>query len=153
MHNVKLKQAQKILNDILEKSLEVVCSSSSSLPAEDSDNGSGVHLFKHAPRGIVFDYIDEVQRPSKKPKLLPGDEIDEKSKKFKRQLQSVAVNGVDILSAARDAGHKARTKLERKEAAGKAAAKREEERVVELKKIRGERWLPGMAKKRLANSQ
>ena len=67
---------------------------------------------------------------------------------FKRQLQSVAVDGIDILAAARDAGQKALAKLKAREAAAKAAAKREEERVTGLKKVRGERWLPSMAKNR-----
>ncbi|XP_027070893.2 uncharacterized protein [Coffea arabica] len=96
----------------------------------------------------IYHFSDEVQPPNKKPRILPGEEIDEKSKKFKRQLQSVAVDGMDILAAARDAGQKALAKLEAREAAAKAAAKREEERVTGLKKVRGERWLPSMAKNR-----
>ncbi|XP_027176045.1 uncharacterized protein LOC113775392 [Coffea eugenioides] len=149
-HNLKHYQlkAQKILNDIMEKTIEVV-SSTDLFPDEDAANsGGGIQLFKHAPTGIVFDHVDEVQPPNKKPRILPGEEIDEKSKKFKRQLQSVAVDGIDILAAARDAGQKALAKLEAREAAAKAAAKREEERVTGLKKVRGERWLPSMAKNR-----
>lgn len=37
-------------------------------------------------------------------------------------------------------------RLEARDAAAKAKAKREEERVEILKKVRGERWLPSMAK-------
>lgn len=149
-HNLKHYQlkAQKILNDIIEKSIEVV-SSTDPFPDEDSaNNGGGIQLFKHAPRGIVFDHVDEVQRPNKKPRILPGEEIDEKSKKFKRQVQSVAVDGIDILAAARNAGQKSLAKLEAREAVVKAAAEREEERVAVLKKVRGERWLPSLAKDR-----
>jgi hypothetical protein len=36
--------------------------------------------------------------------------------------------------------------LEVREAAAKAKAKREEERVQELKKVRGEKWLPSVAR-------
>ena len=65
---------------------------------------------------------------------------------FRRQLQSVAVDGVDIIAAAKDAHNKSLAKLEAKDAAAKAAAKREEERIAELKKVRGERWLPSVAR-------
>ncbi|KAL3534056.1 hypothetical protein ACH5RR_007577 [Cinchona calisaya] len=148
--NVKQYQlkAQKILNDILEKTIEVV-SSTNLFPDEDfTNNGGGIQLFKHAPHGIVFDHIDEVQRPTKKPRILPGKEIDEKSNNFKQQIQSVAVEGTDILAAARNASQKSLAKLEARETVAKAAARREEERVVELRKIRGERWLLCMAKDR-----
>lgn len=69
---------------------------------------------------------------------------------FKNQLQSVAVDGTHIIAAAKHVHQKSLAKLEAREAAAKAAAKREEERVSELKKIRGERWLPCMAKERQA---
>lgn len=65
---------------------------------------------------------------------------------FKRQLQAVVVDGVDILAAARDANQKSLARLEAKDAAAKAKAKREEERVAELKRVRGERWLPSIAR-------
>lgn len=64
---------------------------------------------------------------------------------FRKQLQSVTINGADIIGAARAEGQKLLAKLEAREARAKAAAKREEERVAELKKIRGERWLPCIA--------
>lgn len=72
---------------------------------------------------------------------------------FKQKLQSVAVEGTDIIAAAREACQKSMAKLEAREAAAKAAAKREEERVTELRKARGERWLPCMAKDRLVGFQ
>lgn len=65
---------------------------------------------------------------------------------FKKQLQSVAIDGAAIIAAAGAASQKARAKLEAREAAFKAATKKEEERVAELKKIRGERWLPSIAR-------
>lgn len=50
------------------------------------------------------------------------------------------------MAAARDAYQESLANLETKHAAAKAAAKKEEERVAQLKKIRGERWLPSMAR-------
>ncbi|KAI3992152.1 hypothetical protein MKX01_015043, partial [Papaver californicum] len=99
-----------------------------------------------APLGIVFDPIDESKLPRKRPKILPGYEVDEKSKKFERQLKSVAVDGVEIMASARYACKKSLARLEAKDAAAKAKAKREEERVAELIKFRGEKWLPSIAK-------
>lgn len=66
---------------------------------------------------------------------------------FRRQIQSVAVGGEYIMAAARDTCQKSLARLEAKDAAAKAAAIREKERVAELKRIRGERWLPSIAKK------
>lgn len=130
----------------------------------------------------------ELQHPRKRPRLLPGKELNEKSKKvcsfilicfhaysffiiyfvtfsfwsihyivyiasiyslgsqFRRRLVSVAVDGKDIMAAARVAYQKSLDRLEAKDAAAKAAADREEERVAQLKRIRGERWLPSMAR-------
>ncbi|KNA12099.1 hypothetical protein SOVF_129020, partial [Spinacia oleracea] len=141
-------KAQKTLDDILTKSLDMV-ESSDPIDAIDDDpvlNDGGVRLFKQAPVGIVFDHRVELKGPKRKPRILPGEAIDEKSKKFKRRLQSVVVEGTDILDTAKDATQKSLSKLKAKEAAAKEAAKREEERVAQLKKIRGERWLPSIAK-------
>lgn len=66
--------------------------------------------------------------------------------KFKQQLRSVAVEGEDIITAAKRACEKSIARLEAKEAAVKATAKREEERVAKLKKVRGEKWLPSIAR-------
>ena len=89
---------------------------------------------------------DEYQQPTKRPRILPGKEVDEKSKKFRRQVQSVSVDGIDIIAAASDAYQKSLAKREAKDAAAKAAAMREKERVAELKRIRGERWLPSITR-------
>lgn len=89
---------------------------------------------------------DEPQGPKRKPRILPGEEIDEKSKKFKRQLQSVVVDGLDVMAAAKASSQKSFARLEARDVAAKAAVKREEDRVAELKRIRGERWLPSIAK-------
>ena len=51
------------------------------------------------------------------------------------------------MAAARYTCQKSLARLEAKDAAAKAAANREKERVAELKRIRGERWLPSVAKK------
>ncbi|KAF9689947.1 hypothetical protein SADUNF_Sadunf01G0145100 [Salix dunnii] len=139
-------KAQKILDIILERNLEMV---RDPIPVSDNDrdaNDVGVRLFKRSPAGIVFDHLDEIQGPRKRPRILPGHGIDEKSKKFRHLIQSIAVDGADIISVARDAEKKSLAQLEAKEAAAKAKAKKEEERVVELKRIRGERWLPSIAR-------
>ncbi|XP_073157548.1 uncharacterized protein [Henckelia pumila] len=140
-------KARKLLDEILDKTLEVVpYTTPSTLDETSTPTDVGVRLFKRAPPGIVFDHIDELHGPSKKPKILPGEELDEKSKKFKKRLQSVVVDGADIAIASRVACQKSLAKLEAREAAAKAAAKREEDRVAELKRIRGERWLPSVAR-------
>ncbi|KAJ0040122.1 hypothetical protein Pint_27886 [Pistacia integerrima] len=138
-------KAQKALDDILEKNLEIVRDPVHFLEKDQVIDG-GVRLFKNSAPGIVFDHKDQFKGPCKKPNILPGKEIDMKSKKFKRQLQAVVVDGVDILAAARDASQKSLARLEAKDAAEKAKAKREEERVAELKRVRGERWLPSIAR-------
>ena len=61
-------------------------------------------------------------------------------------LRSVAVDGSEILVSAKKASQRSLTRLEAREAAAKAKAKREEERVQELKKVRGEKWLPSIAR-------
>uniref|UniRef100_A0A9I9DN16 Uncharacterized protein n=1 Tax=Cucumis melo TaxID=3656 RepID=A0A9I9DN16_CUCME len=147
-------KAQKLLDNILETTLELV-EHSNSVPCHDDSKSSegGIRLFKNAPVGVVFDHVDELPRPTKKPKILPGKEINEKSKKFKQQLRSVAVEGEDIITAAKRVCEKSIARLEAKEAAMKAAAKREEERVAKLKKVRGEKWLPSIAREMKLQSQ
>ncbi|XP_019055185.1 PREDICTED: uncharacterized protein LOC104608356 isoform X2 [Nelumbo nucifera] len=151
--NLKLYQikAQKLLEGLLEKSLEMV---RGPIPVLDDDNlvdEGGIRLFRQSPLGIVFDHVDEFQQPRKKPRILPGELFDEKSKKFRRQIQSVAVDGIDIMAAAREASQKALSRFEAKVDATKEAAKREEERVAELKRIRGEKWLPSVAREMRVN--
>ncbi|VVA23398.1 PREDICTED: GLYMA_05G105500 [Prunus dulcis] len=141
-------KAQKLLDEIIGKSLEIVNDPLIHLPDDeavvDEDEGC-IRLFKNAPPGIVFDHVDE-QPLRKRPRILPGREINEKSKKFRRRLESVVVDGKDIMAAARDKGLRSLSRLEAKDEAAKAAAKREEERVTQLKKIRGEKWLPCIAR-------
>ncbi|KAH7566699.1 hypothetical protein JRO89_XS08G0218100 [Xanthoceras sorbifolium] len=139
-------KAQKILDDLLEKRLEMVRDHVHAADTDHLNNDGGVRLFKKSSPGIVFDHIDELQGPRKKPRILPGEKIDVNSKKFRRQLQSVVVDGANILTAARDACQKSLAKLQAKDADAKEKAKREEERVAELKRIRGERWLPSIAR-------
>ncbi|KAE8706339.1 zinc finger family protein [Hibiscus syriacus] len=117
------------------------------VPDDDSlVNDIGVRLFKSSAPRIVFDHVDEIQGPRRKPKILPGRGINENSKEFRRQLRSIAVDGKDILAAARDASQKALARLEAKDAAAREKAEKEEARIAQLKKIRGERWLPSMAR-------
>ncbi|KAJ7952755.1 Ribose-5-phosphate isomerase A [Quillaja saponaria] len=152
-HNPKTQQlkhyqvkAQKLLDDILEKTLDIVKDPTNALNEDPKMNEGGIRLFKNAPPGIVFDHRDELQGPTRRPRILPGEEIDEKSKKYKRQIHSIAVDGEDIITAARAACQKSLARLEAKDSSAKAAAKKEAERVEKLKKVRGERWLPSIAK-------
>ncbi|KAG0456827.1 hypothetical protein HPP92_024615 [Vanilla planifolia] len=110
-----------------------------------SDGGS-IRLFRKAPPGIRLERIDPHPKPKKKPRIIPGEEIDEKSKMFRRQIKSVAVNGPDVVAAAILNCEKSWARWEAKEFAAKEAAKKEEERVAELKRIRGEKWLPSVAR-------
>ncbi len=66
--------------------------------------------------------------------------------RFKKLLQSIAVDGEDMLAAAREANWKSVARLDARDAAAKAKAKREEERIAELRRVRGERWLPSIAR-------
>lgn len=61
-------------------------------------------------------------------------------------LRSVVVDGGDILVSAKKASQISLARLEAREAAVKEKTKREEERVRELKKVRGEKWLPSVAR-------
>ncbi|PKU84748.1 uncharacterized protein LOC110093599 isoform X1 [Dendrobium catenatum] len=144
---IKLYQikAQKLLDDLLDKNIEIV---TTHIPDNDNlqSDGGLVKLFRKAPPGMRLDPIDQDPGPQKKPKIIPGEYIDEKSKKFRRNIQSVAVNGSDIVAAARLACQSSFARWEARDTAAKAAAKREEERVAELKRIRGEEWLPSLAR-------
>ncbi|GLU20130.1 hypothetical protein SLE2022_363430 [Rubroshorea leprosula] len=144
-------KAQKILNGMLEKTLEFVRDTDKFPESDPKEKENGVRLFKNSPHGIVFDHVGDQQLPRKRPKILPERGIDEKPKKFRQRLKTVAVDGNDILAAAQVASQKSLARLEAKEAAAKAKAKREEERVAELKKIRGERWLPAIAREMQLN--
>ncbi|XP_031107972.1 uncharacterized protein LOC116012550 [Ipomoea triloba] len=140
-------KAQKLLEDIIEKTIEVVSDTGNVMLEEPiRSSEGGIRLFKHAPAGIVFDHTNELNQSRKKPRILPVPEIDERSKEFRHQIKSVAVDGTDIMVAAKDSSQKSLAKLEAKDAAAKAAKQREEERVAALKRIRGERWLPSIAR-------
>ncbi|XP_058735231.1 uncharacterized protein LOC131607225 [Vicia villosa] len=139
-------KAQKLLDEMLENTIEIVKAPVLDQDEDPTINDCGIRLFKHSKPGIILDQADEPQPPRKRPRIVPGEDIDEKSKKFRRRIQSIVVDGKDLIAAANDAHKKALARLEAKDAAAKAAAKREEERVEKLKRIRGERWLPSMAK-------
>ncbi|GMP27734.1 hypothetical protein CsSME_00003593 [Camellia sinensis var. sinensis] len=51
-----IKEAQKLLDDILEKTIEIVQEPIHVLDDDPMINDNGVRLFKHAPPGIVFDH-------------------------------------------------------------------------------------------------
>ncbi|KAL6013063.1 hypothetical protein ACLOJK_003553 [Asimina triloba] len=114
-------KAQKLLEDMLEKNLAMVRDPTPALDRSPENSEGGVRLFRGAPRGIIFD-------------------------PFKRRLESVAVDGISIMAAAKEACQRSLARFEAKDAAAKAVAKREEERVTELKWLRGEKWLPSIAR-------
>ncbi|KFK34255.1 hypothetical protein AALP_AA5G121200 [Arabis alpina] len=144
----KLTHAQmkvkKLLNEMVDNTLDFV-KDPVRVPEDKPDNDSGVRLFKRSSTGIIFDHLDELQGPTKRPKLLPGRGVEENSKEFKKRIKSITVDGSDVLSAAIEVAKKSSARLEAKEARAKAKAKKEEERVAELKKVRGEQWLPSVA--------
>ncbi|MED6160354.1 hypothetical protein PIB30_050706 [Stylosanthes scabra] len=86
-------QAQKLLHDMLENTLEIVKEPDTTvlndedpkINHEEGERGgeeAGIRLFKHVHQpGIVFDHFDEPEPPKRRPRLLPADDIDEKSKK------------------------------------------------------------------------
>lgn len=138
-------KVRNMLDDMLEKNLEIVRTPCLNM-ADPMETDGGIKLFKKAPPGIRMDAMDKHHVQLKRPRILPGPEVDEKSKKFRHMLQSVVVDGNDILVSAKEASERSLARLEAREAAAKAAAKREEERVRELKKVRGEKWLPSIAR-------
>ncbi|KAJ8485427.1 hypothetical protein OPV22_017912 [Ensete ventricosum] len=139
-------KAQKILDDLLDRSLVMVRNPIPSIDECPQSDEAAIRLFSSSPAGIILDPVGEHPLPCTKPRIVPGEEINEKSKKFKSQIRSVVLNGNDITATAAEACKRALARSEAKEAAAKAAAKREEERVSELKKARGEKWLPSVAK-------
>ncbi|XP_062216462.1 uncharacterized protein LOC133916689 [Phragmites australis] len=138
-------KVRNMLDDMLEKNLEVVKATCSNL-TDPTETEGGIKLFKKAPPGIKMDSMDKLHVQLRRPRILPGQEVDEKSKKFRHMLRSVVVEGNDILVSAKKASRRSLARLEEREAAAKAKAKREEERVRELKKVRGEKWLPSIAR-------
>nr|GMC64080.1 uncharacterized protein LOC109168915 [Ipomoea batatas] len=74
-------KAQKLLEDIIEKTIEVVSDTGNVMLEEPiRSSEGGIRLFKHAPAGIVFDHTNELNQSRKKPRILPVPEMDERSK-------------------------------------------------------------------------
>ncbi|CAL4938115.1 unnamed protein product [Urochloa decumbens] len=138
-------KVRNMLDDMLEKNIEIVKAPCTNL-TDPTETEGGIKLFKKAPPGIKMDSMDKLHVQLKRPKLVPGEVVDEKSKKFRHMLRSVVVDGSDILVSAKKASQRSLARLEASEAAAKAKVKREEERVQELKKVRGEKWLPSIAR-------
>ncbi|KAL1195023.1 hypothetical protein V5N11_031115 [Cardamine amara subsp. amara] len=151
----KLTHAQmkvkNLLNEMVEKSLDFVKDPPVNVPEDKPENDCGVRLFKRCSTGIIFDHVDELKGPRKKPNLRPDRGVEGNSKEFKKRIKSIAVDGSDVLTAAMEGAKKAKARLEGKEAAAKAKAKKEEERIAELKKVRGEKWLPSVAREMQRN--
>ncbi|XP_057481121.1 uncharacterized protein LOC130768133, partial [Actinidia eriantha] len=165
-----------LLDEILETTIEIVRDPIPILDDDHKTDEGGVQVFKNAPPGIVFDHTaSDFHKQQHCPPnggmgpimngsdatghiryLMTGDNCVALLVIYsdcKLQLQSVAVDGMDIISRASEAHQKSLAKLEAKDAAAKTAAKREEERVVKLKKARGERWLPSIAREMRVKSQ
>lgn len=70
---------------------------------------------------------------------------------FKRRVQSTSVEGHGIIASARSAHQQALERSEARDAARRAAELCEEERVTKLKKLRGEKWLPSLAREMQVN--
>ncbi|CAL9246985.1 unnamed protein product [Arabidopsis halleri] len=136
-------KVKNLLNEMVEKTLDFV-KDPVNVPEDKPENDCGVRLFKRCATGIIFDHVDEIKGPKKKPNLRPDRGFEVNSKEFKKRIKSIAVDGSDILTAATEAAKKASARIEAKEAAAKAKAKKEEERIAELKKVRGEKWLPSI---------
>ncbi|XP_068657527.1 uncharacterized protein [Aristolochia californica] len=143
-------KAQKLLDDMLEKKLVIVRNStaSSDRNPKECDDNVGVRLFRNAPPGIIFEPLDESTQPRKRLSILPGVDVDERSKKFKQRIQSAAVDGDHIMAAARDVCQRSLDRFEAQGMAAKAKAEKEEKRIEELKRVRGEKWLPSIARKK-----
>ena len=56
-------QAQKLLDEILEKTTEIVRDPIPILDGDHKTDEGGVRLFKNAPPGIVFDHIGKLLNP------------------------------------------------------------------------------------------
>ncbi|XP_078430339.1 uncharacterized protein LOC144702245 isoform X2 [Wolffia australiana] len=139
-------RAQKLIDEILDTRLEMV---SENKPDERESHemiDGGVRLFSKSSRGIVCDPNDRHLPSRQRPRIIPSEEVDEKSKKFKRRVRSVSIDGDVIISSAVCARDRALAKSEARDAARKAASLLEEERIAELKKQRGEKWLPSIAR-------
>ncbi|XP_010426518.1 PREDICTED: uncharacterized protein LOC104711517 [Camelina sativa] len=138
-------KVKNLLNEMVEKTLDFV-EDPVNVPEDKQENDCGVRLFKRCATGIIFDHVDEIKGPKKKPNLRPDRGLEGNSKEFKKRIKSISVDGSDILTSAMETAKKASARLEVKEAAAKAKAKKEEERIAELKKERGEQWLPSVAR-------
>ncbi|XP_072984452.1 uncharacterized protein [Typha latifolia] len=136
-------KAQRLLDDLLDQSIEIVRDPSLHLSDTTESNGGGIKLFSRAPPGITIETIN-ILCPKRSRELYLGKKLMRNQRR--RQFRSVAVDGNDVIASAREASRRSLARFETKEAAAKAAAKREEERVLELKKTRGEKWLPSIAK-------
>ncbi|XP_040959935.1 uncharacterized protein [Gossypium hirsutum] len=119
---------------------------SNSTPDTDDyvDKADEIDQRKHPQKLKNYQLKMKFKDPERNQNFFPEEGLMRTRKR--RQLRSIAVDGKDILAAARDASQRSLARLEAKEATAKERAKREEARITELKRIRGERWLPSMAR-------
>ncbi|CAN6448142.1 unnamed protein product [Victoria cruziana] len=143
--NPHKQKVLKMLDDFLDRNLVFERNSIPEMKNTPEKDESGIRLFHRAPPGLTFK-TDIALAPRKRAKILPYEEIDERSKEFKCRIRSVAVDGADVFAAAEVARQSALARFESRLAAEREAAKREEARIAELKRLRGEKWLPSMGK-------
>uniref|UniRef100_A0A0A9CJ89 Uncharacterized protein n=1 Tax=Arundo donax TaxID=35708 RepID=A0A0A9CJ89_ARUDO len=98
-------QVRNMLDDMLEKNLEIIKAPCLNL-TDPTETEGGIKLFKKAPPGIKMDSMDKLHVQLKRPRIVPGQEVDEKSKKFRHMLQSVVVDGSDILVSTKKASQR-----------------------------------------------
>ncbi|MQM05388.1 hypothetical protein Taro_038189 [Colocasia esculenta] len=106
--------------------------------SSDSDLDDKLPSPRKKPRGFTLYQI-------KAQKVLE-EMLDKSLVMFRRRIESTSVSGDKIVVSARNASQQALARLEARDAARVSAAKREEERVAKLKKQRGEKWLPSIAR-------
>lgn len=122
-------RAQDLLHRYLDKTLTIIASPESSSHVCNStidDHEDEIRLFRRAPRGITVKPVETLERliPRKKPRIPPRKEINEKSTEFRSQIRSVAVDGAIIIEKAEKERARALVRLQEKEAAAQAAAKK-----------------------------
>ncbi|XP_024375153.1 uncharacterized protein [Physcomitrium patens] len=157
-----LKLYQTRLQDLLYKHLDkkfgattgdvsVTNAKPSQPPSGDSivDEGGrigGIRLFRRAPPGIVIQKREEIV-PSLgvKPNLRPSLTLDEDSEEHLVRLRATVVDTETVEEQGKRWREKSLASAKALQEKAGLAKKKEEERVAQLKRERGEEWLPSIA--------
>lgn len=149
-----LKLYQTRLQDLLYKHLDKTFGDerrSIPLPLRDeivdeSARTGGIRLFRRAPPGIVVPIRDEkIHGPGIKPQLRPSLTLEEDSDEHLVRLQATVVDGETVAHQAEQLRKRALASAKSAQTKADLARKKEDERVAELKRQRGEEWLPSVA--------